>query len=307
MDELKQRQDHQGHYEDEINLLDLVKVILKHKKLIIKVVVAAVLLTAIVSLVMTKTYESRAVITPVQLQEDRGMSAVAAQFGIATPQSSNVSELVSLLKSNVLMQRIMEKHDLYRVFFRESELKEMGEIEKTWEGIRMLQEDVLKVTENKRENTITVAAHYKDQMIAQKVAAAAITELTEHVTGEAKRVAETNRAYLESQIDRTSDPYIKTNIYGLIARQIQTAMLAEAKENYAFKVLDPPIVPDKKIKPKRVQMVIIAFVVALLIGVFLAFLTEYVEKNREEWEELARMSGLKRFLRKRSRNKESTI
>jgi len=298
MEEMKQER-----YEDEINLFDLAKVLLKHKGFIALVVFIFVVATATISLVMTKVYESKAIITPVMLTEEQGgMMAMAAQFGIATPQSSNVSEIVNLLKSDILMQKVMQRGKLYDVLFDRDKLKEKTENEKTWMGIRILKQGILKVSENKKDNTITVSAQYKDPVIAQKIASTTLTELTEHMTAEAKRVAEANRVYLESQINTAGDPFIRTNVYGLIARQIQTAMLAEAKENYAFKVIDPPRVPDRKIKPKRAQMVVIAFVVALFLGIFLAFVQEHFQKNREEWREIAGLSGLKKFRWKRSGN-----
>jgi uncharacterized protein involved in exopolysaccharide biosynthesis len=251
---------------------------------------------------MTKVYESRAVIVPVVPVEEQGggMSAVAAQFGITTPQSSNLSEIVGLLKSDIIMQKVMEKGKFRDVLFDKDDLEGLSENEKTWKGIRILKEQILNVKENKKDNIITISAEYKDPVIAQKIASTALMELTEHMTAEARRVAEANRVYLESQINTAGDPFIRTNVYGLIARQIQTAMLAEAKENYAFKVLDPPRVPDKKVKPKRVLMVGIAFVVSLFLGIFLAFMREHYQRNREEWAEIGRMSGLRRFSWKRS-------
>jgi len=55
--------------------------------------------------------------------------------------------------------------------------------------------------------------------------------------------------------------------------------MAEVKENFAFKVIDPPLAPDKKIKPKRSQMVMLSLIVALFIGIFVAFFLEYLEKQ----------------------------
>jgi len=40
------------------------------------------------------------------------------------------------------------------------------------------------------------------------------------------------------------------------------------------------MVPDKKLKPKRAQMVVLSFVVALFMAVFIVFLLEYLEKNK---------------------------
>ena len=86
--------------------------------------------------------------------------------------------------------------------------------------------------------------------------------------------------YLEEQLGSTADPFIKQKTYNMIAQQIETGMMAEVKENFAFKVIDPPLAPDKKIKPKRVQMVMLSLIVALFVGVFAAFFREYIEKIR---------------------------
>lgn len=296
MDEMKREL-----HDDEINLLDLVKVLLRHKGFIVRFVLVVTVGTAIVALLMTKVYESRAVIAPVDTPAAQsGLVAMAAQFGIAAPQASNFSEIVGLLKSDILMQKVMDKGKFRDVLFDRDDLEGLSENEKTWEGIRLLKEDVLTVKENKKENTLSISARYRDPAIAQSIAATTLNELTDHMTAEARRVANANRHHLESQIVNAADPFVRQKIYSLIAQQIETAMMAEAKENFAFKVLDPPRVPDKKIKPKRVLMVVLAFVVSLFLGILLAFIREHYQRNREDWTEIGRMSGLKRLFRKRS-------
>ena len=303
MDEMRQEL-----HDDEINLLDLVKVLLRHKGFIIRFVLVVTIGTAIVALLMTKVYESRAVISPVETPAAQsGLTAMAAQFGIAAPQSSNYSEIVGLLKSDVLMQRVMEKGKFRDILFDKDDLEGLSENEKTWEGIRLLKEDILAVKEHKKENIISISARYKDPAIAQSIASTTLSELTDYMTAEAKRVAGANMRHLETQIVNAADPFVRQKIYSLIAQQIETAMMAEAKENFAFKVIDPPRVPDKKVKPKRVLMVVLAFVVSLFLGIFLAFVREHYQRNREEWAEIGKMSGLKRLFWRRSRGKESVL
>jgi len=114
-------------------------------------------------------------------------------------------------------------------------------------------------------------------------------------------VAATNRVYLEQQLATTLDPLIKQKTYNLIAEQIELAMMSEVKENFAFKVIDPPLAPDKKTKPKRLMMVVLSFVVALFIGIFMAFFLEFLEKQNihidaGRWPLIRRLAGRKRRL-----------
>jgi uncharacterized protein involved in exopolysaccharide biosynthesis len=273
--------------EDEINLLDYVKIILKNKILIGCIVGIVVVATIIVSLIMTPVYEAKAIIAPAAKSGDSsGATLLAVQFGISAPPSTNMSEIVNLLKSNVLREEVIRKHNLLPVFFEEKDLKGRSDNHKMWEGIRYLS-DVLKVNPNQKDNSIQVTMQFGDPKIAADIVNYTLLELTDHMSNEARRVADTNKKYLESQVDKTADPFIKTKIYALIAQQIETAMMAEVKENFAFKILDPPRTPDRKMKPKRAQMAIIAFVVSLFLGIFAAFGKEYWINHREELKEPA--------------------
>jgi len=68
--------------------------------------------------------------------------------------------------------------------------------------------------------------------MASKIVEYYLATLTNYMSSETKRVANTNRKYLEEQLVNTSDPFIKQKIYNLIAQQIETAMMAEVKENF---------------------------------------------------------------------------
>ncbi len=311
-----------GCEEDEINLLDYWRVIWKRRKLIGYIVVATVLLTVVVSLFMTNIYQARAVITPVGSKDGGGgglAASLAQQFGglpgIAMPGLSSSSEIVSLLKSNILREKVIVQHNLMPVlFYRQWDVKQQrwkaseggfslnpltwvsslinlvtptptsGARKKqpgvpdAWDGLRAL-DGIVKVNSNVKEGTITITADYRDPDLAAKFVDYFMISLTDHMSSEARRVAQINLKYLEGQLVVTADPFIKQKIYNLIAQQIETSMMTEVKENFAFKVIDPPRAPDMKIKPKRSQMVMISFVIALFMGIFAAFFLEYLEKQ----------------------------
>jgi len=272
--------------DDEINLLDYINVIKKHKRLILSIVAVSVVITTIIysllAIKATKVYEARAVIMPAtQSREQGGMSAIAMQLGISTPSTPNVSEIMSLLNSNILMEKVNKRYNLIPLFF-EKGLKGNPHADKTWDGIRYLK-NIFKVKHKQMEGIIELSTEYKDPKIAADIINYILIELTEHMTGEAKRVAETNKRYLESLIDKNSDPLIRQKIYSLIAQQIEISMMAEVKENFAFKIIDPPKVPDRKINKPKIRMnIMLSFVIALFLGIFIAFFLEYIEKVKRK-------------------------
>jgi uncharacterized protein involved in exopolysaccharide biosynthesis len=284
---------HYPEIDEEINLLDYWRVIQKRWRLIVAMVIVAVLATGVISLVMTTIYRATAVITPVDRQDNKGgrFSLVAQQLGglpgIAMSGTTSASEIVSLLKTKVLRKEVIERyHLLPELFFNEWDAKrdawkkkDKDAIPTLWDGIRMLN-GMVSVHHATMENMITLSVEYHNPEKAANIVNYFLTTLNEHMSSESKRVAETNKRYLEEQLKGSTDPLLKQRIYNLIAQQIETAMVAGVKENFAFKVIDPPMVPDTRIRPKRKQMVLISLVLSLFSGIFIAFVLEYVEKTR---------------------------
>lgn len=149
----------------------------------------------------------------------------------------------------------------------------------TWDGLRKL-DDMVTVKNNMDENSITVAVCHPDPDMAAKIVEYFLTALNDHMSSEARRVVLVNRKYLEEQLDKTADPFIRQNIYNMIAQQIERSMTAEAKENFAFKVIDPPRAPDRTFKPKRMQIVLVSLFLSLFVAVAVVFVLE----NLEGWK-----------------------
>lgn len=305
--------------EDEIDLLELAGTIWKGRKLIFWIVGCFTLATIIVSLIMTNIYTAKAVIKPVM--PDRFSSrlpALASQYGglasmagIATPSPSSSVEIVNLLKSNILKKEVVEKYQLLPILFPDNwdqekkawkkpgiSLNPLAYIAKlkpadpkapqkepgvpdTWDGIRAI-DTLVKINYNMKEDIITISADFRDPEIAAKIANYFIITLNEHMSSEARRVAVVNKEYLEKQLMQTNDSLVQQKIYSLIAEKIETMMMAEVKEGFAFKVLDPPMTPDRKSRPKRAQMVIVAFMVSLFIGIFVVLFREYLKKIKDQ-------------------------
>ncbi len=308
---------------DEITLLDYWRVIWKQRKMIGWIAAVTVVVTAAISLSLTNIYQARAVIMPVSSRDGgaggAGLTALAQQFGglpgIAIPGSNSASEIVNLLKSNILRRKIIEQYNLLPVLFyrqwdagRQTWKRREGirldpryylsllskklsftpspgeqnkdpDVPDTWDALRLLNE-IVKINQDVKQNTITIAVDFPDPAMASRIVDYFLVTVTNYMSSEAKRVAATNRKYLEEQLGSTTDPFIKQKTYNMIAQQIETGMMAEVKENFAFKVIDPPLAPDKKNQPKRTQMVVLSLIVALFLGVMVAFFREYLAKIR---------------------------
>jgi uncharacterized protein involved in exopolysaccharide biosynthesis len=311
---------------DTVTLLDYWRVIWKRRKTIGWIIAVTVIASLVISLLMPDIYRAKGVIMPIAAK-DTGMSGGAAlaglaqQFagipGISLPGSASASEIMSLLKSNILREKMIRQYNLMPVLFHkqwdpqrktwkrrsemDSRLNPLDYIERMkrtfamdsregaagqdpdvpgiWDALRLLDE-ILLISQDVKQSTINISADFHNPDLAAKIVECILATLTDYMSSEAKRVAQTNRKYLEGQLGSATDPIIKQKAYNMIAQQIETGMMAEVKENFAFKIIDPPLAPDKKIKPDRGQMMLLSLAAALFIGIVVAFLMEYVERVR---------------------------
>ena len=91
--------------------------------------------------------------------------------------------------------------------------------------------------------------------------------------------AEKSIFYLDEQINSTYISEVKVVISDLIQNQIQTVMLAKSSPEYLFSVLQQPIPPELKSKPKRALICIAA---AFLGGLICFIYILYKKGSREK-------------------------
>jgi tyrosine-protein kinase Etk/Wzc len=102
-------------------------------------------------------------------------------------------------------------------------------------------------------------------------------------------------------VRRFRDVKYQETMFELLARQYELAKIDEAKEASLIQVLDPAIEPEKKSKPNKRLIVMLATTLAFLAAVLLAFLLELAERARQDSRFVENMSTLRRYLYWRAR------
>ena len=85
-------------------------------------------------------------------------------------------------------------------------------------------------------------------------------------------------------------------LYELLLKQYELAKLDEARDATVIQVVDKAEPPEKRYKPKRRQMVMIATVCAFFVSIFAAFLMEFMEKTKSNPENYERIENIKKYL-----------
>ncbi len=294
--------------EDEINLLDLFIVLLRHKVMIFTVVFLTGAAAVIISLLMTNIYRSETTIVPTAQEKGGGLSAlggfgamIASEAGIGAGGSLEQFEVV--LKSRELTHSIVKEKNLLPVIFKDSwdsQAKKWKDEPPKKEDIYKAVQALLDVKPDKKKNVMVVGFQNEDPETAKRILDYFIVGMSELLRRQTLDEAQAQQKHLYQQLGQTTDPLLKNKLYELIAKQIEAETLANVQKYYSFNIVDPSYVPERKFKPKRAQICVLSVVVAFFIAVFAAFFLEYV-KNLKTREDPERLANLRKYMRFRKR------
>jgi uncharacterized protein involved in exopolysaccharide biosynthesis len=97
-------------------------------------------------------------------------------------------------------------------------------------------------------------------------------------------------------IRKLRDLKFNETLYELLLKQYEAAKLDEARDATIIQVIEKAVPPEKRIKPKRRQMVMIAMVTGFFFSIFVAFFMEYKEKASNHPENRERFEALKKYI-----------
>lgn len=108
----------------------------------------------------------------------------------------------------------------------------------------------------------------------------------------AGRIPEIGTEYIR----KLRDFKFNETLYELLTKQYELAKLDEARDPVIIQVIDKAEPPDKKSKPKRMLMIMIAGISGLFFSIFAAFFMEYKEKISSDPENKERIDRFKKYL-----------
>ena len=75
-----------------------------------------------------------------------------------------------------------------------------------------------------------------------------------------------NKKFIEEQIGKTVDALNRDRLYSLLGQEVEREMMARNREQFGFRVIDSPRVPDRKFKPKRGLQAFLGMILSFFVG-----------------------------------------
>lgn len=291
----------------EITVFDLSRAIARRRWFVAVAAGITTAIAILVALLMTPIYRAEVLVAPVERENPKsaglatlteGLGGIAELAGVAAPGGNDIETTLAVLTSRAFINNFVNNENLKSTLFakrwnagsgtwyetngwsvrrlfgrtsstrvRETESLVPGE-PSAWDVYRIFHEDVLKVSRDRLTGHVIIGVEWTDPIDAAAWANTLIETLNNELRQEAIDEAEKLKAALLVEVEKTSNTNIHAVLYGLIEKHIQASTLAQAKKDYALKVLDPAMAPDKPARPKVAQTALLGLLLGLLGGIF---------------------------------------
>lgn len=187
---------------------------------------------------------------------------------------------IATLKSRTVIEPLLNEWRLLPKLYpgqwdsRASSWKDSSKAPTIWQGYNDFVRSVLRIGEDRRTGLVTVAVEWKEPVEAQKMVKELIAKANVYLQMKAIEEGERHLRYLEEQSKTIGQVELRQALFNLEEAELKNVMLAKGSDEYAIKTIDPAVVPYKRIRPKRFQLLLFGSFGGLFIGCVLVLLRE---------------------------------
>jgi uncharacterized protein involved in exopolysaccharide biosynthesis len=273
---------HSASQTDEIRMKDFVQTLLLYRYRIAVFVIACTIIVGVVSFLVQKQYDAVIVISPVTSTSEKSLGAgalgslggLAALAGMSLGSDSKKNESLATLESQAILQRYIVENNLMPILYEDKWDARRGKWTVTdpdtmptlWKAIQFFKKDIRTISTNSKTGVVTLTVRWREAATAAKWANGLVKITNDYERERAIAESDRNIAYLTQQAAATDVVGIKQAIYNLLQSEISKNMIARGTPEYAFKVIDPALVPEKAAFPLKKVWVAAGFVGSFLLA-----------------------------------------
>ena len=302
------------NFEDEIDLVQIFKVLFEGKWIIFSVTTVASILAVIYSLSLPNIYESKILLVPNEANSRPSLlqnySSLANIAGVSLPSENNegnsfkaIRKLNSLsfFESNILPNIFLPdlmafdswnsgkninnyKNDIYDLssnsWVRDYSYPQK-QIPSAQESFDKFQAEHVSISEEKKNNFVTIKVKHQSPYVAKEWAELLTNQINYFYREKDREEAEKAVNYLNTQIAKTNLSEIKQVIAALLQQETQKLTLIEANEFYVYEFIDPPAVMETKSEPSRAIICILGAILGGILSILTVMLRHYVFVSKD--------------------------
>lgn len=115
--------------------------------------------------------------------------------------------------------------------------------------------------------------------VAQEIVKEVLSKLNEYIRSKDVREAHAALKYIEGKIASASILDVKKVLASLAEGELQVIALSEATDDFVFKIIQSPFLPETKDRPHRARMVLVGGLVGLIFSIILVLLANFFNQK----------------------------
>jgi uncharacterized protein involved in exopolysaccharide biosynthesis len=300
--------------DDEIDLRELFAVLWEGKIWIGSITIAAAILAVVFALSLPNIYKSEALLAPSSSDGGGGLGGLANLGGLASLAGISVpgggggdktALALEVIKSRSFVADFIRRHDILvplmavegwdqltgelvidPAIYDVSAAKWVREVRPPMQVKPSMQEahkefkELLSISEDKVSGFISLSIKHYSPAVAQQWVAWIIEDINRTLRAQEITEAENSITYLKTQVEATSLADLQSRFFEMIQSQTETIMLAKVRKEYAFKTIDPAVVPEVKAEPKRALICVLGTLLGGMIGVLWVLIRHYTRNQQ---------------------------
>lgn len=262
-----------------VTVREIVHALLERGWLIVGAAIVCMSVAAVLASLVPAKYEASVLVAPVSSEgsgASRGLSSIisrvgglASLAGLSGDTDSLKVEAIAVLKSFELTSEYIRAGDLLPILYADrwnaaARTWKAGFMQKeptVWQAHRRFNKSIRFVTEDAETGLLTVTIRWTDPVLAATWANDFVRITNAKMKQKAIEEAGRNITFLKSQAQQTNVVQLQNTLYSMLEDEIRKEMLASGSEEYAFRVIDPAIVPESRSSPSPVLWAIFGLVV----------------------------------------------
>ncbi len=293
------------YIDDRIDFIELFKLVWTQRKIITSCTALFAIIAIIYSLSLPNLYTSKALLMP-SIQNGNNnlggnVNALASLAGInlSGQGAGNEQESIAVLTSfsffknsilpNIFLPDLVaaKSWDSKKNILRYDrsvynvEESEWDDSIPTVQDAYIVFEGLFSVESDLTTGFVSISIKHVSPYIAKSWLDIILSEINETTRLDQKKRASLAVKYLNEQMLNTSLTEIKQQLSALVQKETEKLMLVEANEDYVYRAIDPPIVPQNKSEPSRTIIVLVSTMLGGIFSLMFVFFRYYLLQNNQ--------------------------
>lgn len=248
----------------ELGLFELFSILWRWRIPLAAVVVGCAIAGGVVAKLLPKKFEASVLIAPVTGQQGLGLGGLgsmaselgglASLAGFSLGAGNSQREIaIATLQSHSLTEEYIQQNDLLPILFNkrwDARRQEwVGKVPTLWLGDRYFAGKVRTVREDSKTGLVMLTIEWTNPKMAATWANGLVALTNQKLRNDAIQESQRAIAYLKGEAQKTNVVELQNAIYSLMKSEIEKEMIARGRQQYALRVVDPAIAPERKSSP----------------------------------------------------------